>query len=62
MNGVKHITKITLESDDMTNLEIVERAMKFIHDPDWEFHECVALYLASQLAQEHPTNKSDATE
>ena len=44
----------------MTNLEIVERAMKFIHDPDWEFHESVALLLASRLANDYaPNNRGD---
>ena len=39
----------------MTQQEIIERALKTIADPDWEFHECVALLIESELAR---TNKS----
>ncbi len=30
--------------------EIVERAFKFIENPDWEFHEALKLYLAPEIA------------
>lgn len=43
----------------LTNLEIVERALKRIADPDWEFKESVILLLASKLATEQSTNKSE---
>ncbi len=41
--------------------EIVERALKFIDNPDWEYHEALKLYFASELAPklEKPTKTKD---
>jgi hypothetical protein len=35
----------------MTNQEIVERALKFIHNPNWEYEEALILHIATQLAK-----------